>query len=131
MASINCTVLVVDDDRDIRDTVSDVLSMAGFEVVGAANGKGALEQLERGGRIELILLDLMMPEMNGFELLRELRGREEWRFIPVMMMSANRGFSADDVGVAAVLRKPFTVEELISAVGRALSRDAHASGTPA
>lgn len=131
MASNDRTVLVVDDDRDIRDTVSDVLSMADYEVVQAANGQAALEQLEGGRRIDLILLDLMMPVMNGFELLRALRGHEEWRNIPVVMASSNRGFNADDVGVAAVLRKPYTVDALISVVRRALCKDDHAPGSPA
>jgi CheY-like chemotaxis protein len=131
MASNDCTVLVVDDDRDIRDSVSDVLSMADYEVVQAANGQAALEQLECGRRIDLILLDLMMPVMNGFELLRALRGHEEWRNIPVVMASSNRGFNADDVGVAAVLRKPYTVDALISVVRRALSKGDHAPGSPA
>ena len=100
-------------------------------MIQAANGKAALEELERGVRIDLILLDLMMPVMNGFELLRALRSHEEWRNLPVVMASSNRGFNADDVGVAAVLRKPFTVEALISVVRRALAKDDHAPGSPA
>jgi CheY-like chemotaxis protein len=131
MASNDCTVLIVDDDRDIRDTVSDVLSMADYEVVQAVNGQDALDQLARGRRIDLILLDLMMPVMNGFELLQALRGHEEWRNIPVVMASSNRGFNADDIGVAAVLRKPYTVEALISIVRRALSKGDLAPGSPA
>jgi CheY-like chemotaxis protein len=131
MASAGCTVLVVDDDRDIRDSVSDVLSMTGYAVIQAANGKAALEELERGVRVDLILLDLMMPVMNGFELLRALRSHEEWRNLPVVMASSNRGFNADDVGVTAVLRKPYTVEALISVVRRALAKDDHAPGSPA
>jgi CheY-like chemotaxis protein len=80
-------VLVVDDDPEARERLRGLLLRDGWPVATAENGKAALEQLA-GQRPCLILLDLMMPEMDGFAFLRELRAREEWRSIPVVVLTA-------------------------------------------
>ncbi len=80
-------VLVVDDEPANRQTLRYMLENEGFGVAEAENGRVALESLERT-RPSAILLDLMMPEMDGFEFVARLRGREEWRTIPVVVVTA-------------------------------------------
>jgi CheY-like chemotaxis protein len=113
-------VLVVDDDYDIREALSDVLTAEGYSVVTAADGGEALERLRNGVRPDVMLLDLMMPRVSGVEVIDALRKDESLREIPVVVCSANRGYGADDLGVHGVLRKPISVEELLEAVARAI-----------
>jgi signal transduction histidine kinase/CheY-like chemotaxis protein len=87
-------VLVVDDDAGLRQLVARMLQAAGYAVVEAENGRAALERL-REGPPSVILLDLMMPEMDGFEFLAALRTHEAWRDLPVVVITA-RDLSAED-----------------------------------
>ena len=113
-------VLVVDDDYDIREALSDVLASEGYSVVTAADGGEALERLRGGVRPDVVLLDLMMPRVSGVEVIDALRKDESLREIPVVVCSANRGYGPDDLGVHGVLRKPVSVEDLLQAVARAI-----------
>jgi CheY-like chemotaxis protein len=81
------TVLVVDDDEAIRETVRDVLSDEGYRVLVAENGAKALELLEKA-HPAVVLLDLMMPIMSGWEVLETLEQREDLAHIPVVVVSA-------------------------------------------
>jgi len=114
-------VLVVDDDFDIREALSDVLASEGYNVLTAADGSEALETLRGGIRPAVMLLDLMMPRVSGVEVIDALRKDEALREIPVVVCSANRGYGADDLGVLDVLRKPVSVDELLKAVARAVT----------
>jgi len=87
-------VLVVDDDAEVRQLLRRMLESEGYAVVEAENGRVALERL-RGETPSLILLDLMMPEMDGFEFVAELRRHEGWRAIPIVVITA-RDLSRDD-----------------------------------
>jgi GAF domain-containing protein/CheY-like chemotaxis protein len=87
-------VLVVDDDAEVRQLLRRMLESEGYAVVEAENGRVALERL-RGEPPSLILLDLMMPEMDGFEFVAELRRHEDWRAIPIVVITA-RDLSRDD-----------------------------------
>ena len=80
-------ILVVDDEPANRQTLRNMLENEGFGVAEAENGRVALESLE-GMRPSAILLDLMMPEMDGFEFVSKVRGREEWRTIPVVVVTS-------------------------------------------
>jgi len=113
-------VLVVDDDFDIREALSDVLASEGYSVLTAADGGEALERLRGGVRPAVMLLDLMMPRVAGVEVIDALRKDESLSKIPVVVCSANRGYGPDDLGVHDVLRKPVSVEELLEAVARAI-----------
>ena len=113
-------VLVVDDDFDIREALTDVLASEGYSVVTAADGGEALEQLRGGVRPAVMLLDLMMPRVSGVEVIDALRKDQSLSHIPVVVCSANRGYGPDDLGVHDVLRKPVSVEELLDAVARAI-----------
>src|SRR5207248_10444573 len=80
-------VLLVDDDEIMRESVRRVLEQEQWEVIGASNGRFALEQLAESAP-DVILLDLMMPEMDGFEFLLAIRQHPEWRDIPVLVLTA-------------------------------------------
>ena len=101
-------VLVVDDDPKTRDMLRRTLQKAGWTVVEAANGCEALEALERA-KPALVLLDLLMPDMDGFEVLERLNGDATWREVPVIIVTA-KDLTPDDVDrlngrVAKVLQK--------------------------
>jgi PAS domain S-box-containing protein len=111
-------ILLVDDNADMRDYVQDLLNRR-FHVVTAENGKRALEETERMTP-SLVLTDIMMPEMDGFALLRALRQNPATRAIPVIMLSARAGEEARvegiDSGADDYLIKPFTAHELTAHV---------------
>jgi two-component system response regulator MprA len=109
------TVLVVDDDPGIRESVTEVLSTEGYRVLEAADGIEALRRLDGLEGRCVVLLDLAMPRMNGLELLTELAGRAGTERFPVVVMSANAhpGELAFPQ-VVALLRKPFELDELLS-----------------
>jgi CheY-like chemotaxis protein len=81
------TVLLVDDEHAILDALSGILEDEGFRVVTAGNGREALARMEEA-RPDVALVDVMMPAMDGRELLREMQADARWREIPVVMMSA-------------------------------------------
>ncbi len=110
------TVLVVDDDADIRAALGFSLNSEGYQAHLCVNGLDALDRLDFGLRPDAIVLDLMMPGMNGFEMIRALRAHPRWCRIPVVVASVNRGYSAEDLGVAAMLRKPFELPALLRAL---------------
>jgi CheY-like chemotaxis protein len=85
----------VDDDPKTRDMLRRTLQKAGWTVAEAANGSEAIEALERA-RPALVLLDLMMPGMDGFEVLERLRGNEKWREVPVIIVTA-KDLTSDDI----------------------------------
>jgi len=113
-------ILIVDDDPDIRDALGECLRYEGYDVHSAADGRDALDRLEFGLRPSVILLDLMMPVLNGFDVLNALKNRPEWSSIPVVVVSANRGYQAEDLaGAVSILRKPVNMDRLIAAVEQA------------
>lgn len=109
-------VMLVDDDADIRETVSELLQQTGREVVTAREGAEALKKLSSGPRPCLILLDLMMPGVDGFEVLRRLR-HDSWpQDLCVLVISAHATVPLAQTypGVLGTLKKPFHAEELLS-----------------
>ncbi|NJN18643.1 MAG: ammonium transporter [Oscillochloris sp.] len=117
-SSIDVTVLVIDDDRDARTLIEHTLSRAGLKVVTAANGAEGLE-MARNLRPAAITLDVMMPEIDGWTVLSELKGDPELRHIPVIMLTMvddqERGLA---LGAAEFLHKPIDRERLVSAIER-------------
>lgn len=113
-------ILVVEDDFDIRDTLSQILEAEGYAVSGAANGAEALEVLDRQVAPALILLDLMMPVMNGWQFRTEQLKRPEIANIPVVVISADAGVGkkAEAIGAADSLKKPVPLETLLDVVNR-------------
>jgi|ERR1035437_542902 CheY-like chemotaxis protein len=110
--------MAVDDEPDILKVVSITLVMNGFETVTAASGQECLAMLEKGVRPALILLDLMMPGMDGFEVCRKIRAVEKYRDIKIVMLTAkaqNRdAVDSYKFGADGFITKPFEPDKLIS-----------------
>ncbi len=115
-------VLVVDDEQRILNFLSSKLKVSGYEVLTASNGAEALEQVQ-AQEPDLVVLDIMMPKMDGFETLKELR---TFSSVPVIILSA-KGSNADkvkglDLGADDYLAKPFSPDELIARVEAVMRR---------
>jgi len=116
-------ILVVDDQQDIRELAASLLTGDGYEVGTAGDGLDALERLE-SERFDLVLLDINMPRMDGWETLRLIRADAEWRDLPVVMFSI-KSETVDKVqgmqeGALDYITKPFEVDEFLRRVRRAL-----------
>lgn len=111
-------IFVVDDDTDLRETLGELLSEEGYRTRLFENGRAALEHLRSGARPALILLDLMMPEMNGWQFREEQLRDEQLSSIPVVVMTASRGFDGEQLTASEILYKPVGLGELIAAVER-------------
>ncbi len=123
-------ILLVEDDRDVRDAIAEVLEEEGYQVARARTGVDALEQLGKSHRLPAaIVLDLMMPLMDGWEFWSLQQSHYEWASIPVVVISADT--NAKDKSSAlrpiACLRKPLDIDELLAILTRVTS----ASGGPA
>jgi CheY-like chemotaxis protein len=115
------TILVVEDDRDLRDSIVEILAEHGYRPLPAANGREALDQLrQEREHPSLILLDLMMPVMDGFEFRQEQSADAELAAIPVVLLSAHASVAdtAQELSVAAYLKKPVRLEILLEMVAR-------------
>lgn len=113
-------VMVVEDDSDLRQTIVELLEDEGYEARGAVNGQAALELLRIDGAPGLILLDLRMPVMDGWEFRRRQRGDPAFSGIPVVVMSADGALEmkTEDMAAAAVLAKPVGLDHLLATVHR-------------
>ncbi len=111
-------VLVVDDESDIRQALAEVLSDEGYQVVDACDGIEALAKA-RAYHPEVVLLDLMMPRMDGWAFRRAQKHDPEVSRIPVVVLSA---LGPDSLEAEGYIGKPFDVDELVSAVRRYASR---------
>jgi CheY-like chemotaxis protein len=109
-------ILVVDDDEDIRTMLSVVLSAEGYCVVGAADGLEALERIRSDGLPALMFVDLMMPRMNGEDLIRTIRMDASLARIPIAIISGQltARTPAQTPGVIARLGKPVELDELLT-----------------
>ncbi len=118
-------VLIVDDEKDLLGLVSLHMKMAGFEVIQALDGHSALN-LCRQDKPNLVILDLMLPEMNGWEVCKILKETESTKMIPIIILSAMsetedkiKGF---DAGADDYVTKPFSPRELVARAKRVLAR---------
>jgi CheY-like chemotaxis protein len=111
----NHSVLVVEDDEAISEAIATLLEMRGYAVARAGDGKEALSALARMPRPCLILLDLMMPVMNGWEFLEAVKDDVALATIPVVAVTAF-GDRVKDIEVRAVVKKPFELDALLRLV---------------
>jgi len=116
------SVLIVDDDRDIRDVLQFILEAHGFRVAVAADGGDAWNQISGGSRPALILLDLMMPGMDGEHFLKKLRS-SRFASMPVVILSGTSGAEekARELHASGCLVKPVEIDELLDTVRRFVS----------
>jgi len=112
-------ILAVDDSRTMREMVAFTLKDAGYEVIEAEDGKNALTVLN-GVKVDAIITDLNMPNMNGFDLIRALRGNATYKFTPILMLTTEGDGSKKEEGKAAGatgwIVKPFNPEKLVEVV---------------
>lgn len=115
------TLLIVDDSASMRQMVSFTLQDAGYDVIAAANGKDALAKIENK-QIAMVITDLNMPEMDGIELIRNLRALPGFKFTPIVMLTtesqAAKKMAGKQAGASGWIVKPFKPEQLLSTIKR-------------
>jgi CheY-like chemotaxis protein len=112
------TIFIVEDDPDTREMLGRFLELEGFIVRTAANGQQALEQLASGPDVCVILLDLMMPVMDGWQFRREQVRRQELAAIPVIVVSAAGRDRLQQIQANAYLSKPVDLDELLTQINQ-------------
>ncbi len=115
-ATAHCPILIVEDDADLREMMAQLLTLEGYRAETVANGRDALDYLHRGDRPDLILLDLMMPIMDGWEFRRRQREDPALADVPVVVLSALDQTRAADLGGTAFLKKPLDFDRLLDLV---------------
>ena len=120
-------ILVVDDSPTLRKVVTSILERHGYEAIAAADGLVALDELHNAEvPFDLVLLDFVMPKMNGFQFCRAVRTTERFAMLPVVLMSAKsdkiRDHFVDQTGAVDAISKPFDAQALIVAIENALRR---------
>ncbi|MDB4993911.1 MAG: chemotaxis protein CheY [Myxococcaceae bacterium] len=111
---MNHTVLVVEDELELRELMQEALELSGYLVVTAADGQEALDALPRIDNLCLVLLDLLMPRMNGWDFFQRMRANPKLANVPVIVHSSEPAEAPD--GVTRVLQKPVALERLLSVV---------------
>ncbi len=111
--------LVVDDSASMRQLVSSTIKEAGYEVVEAENGTDALSKLNNG-KVDMVITDLNMPDMDGIELIKKLRSLPEYRFAPIIMLTTesqeDKKREGKQAGASGWIVKPFSSEKLLGVV---------------
>jgi DNA-binding response OmpR family regulator len=119
-------IIIVDDDREVREMLKMALELEGYDVSLAANGLRLISSLHVD-RPDLILLDVVMSWINGFELCRAVKKNEEFRDIPVIFISARRAPKDIETGIAAgavdYFAKPIDMERLLARIAALVARD--------
>ena len=113
---MHCPVLVVEDDEGLRDMMAQLLTLEGFQTATVANGQEALAYLHTSSRPEVILLDLMMPVMDGWEFRRQQQADPALAPVPVIVLSALDQVRATNLKAEAFLKKPLDFDRLLSLV---------------
>lgn len=117
MKSAMKSILVVDDEFDVRAIVELILGMQNYDVVTTPSALLALEKLQNEERPALILTDRMMPVMDGVEFCQRVRANPQWRDVPIVMMSAADEPKERNQGLwNAYLHKPLDMDDLLHAV---------------
>lgn len=113
------TLLVIEDNAEIRENTCEILELAGYKAITAANGKEGIDHAIEY-KPDIILCDIMMPKVNGYDVIRKLKSEPETADIPFIYVTAsgekNEVKLAMDMGAAAYVRKPFQVKELMEAI---------------
>ena len=117
-------VLIVDDEANIVTALEFLLRRGGYEVLAAQNGEEALQRVESFAP-DLVLLDVMMPRISGYEVCRRMRQRNDWKHIKIVMLSA-KGREAEvsmgvSLGADLYVTKPFSSNELVAKIGELLA----------
>lgn len=118
------TALVVDDSRTMRQMVAFTLTNAGFSVVEAEDGKDAVKKVTAGPKMDIVVTDLNMPEMDGITLIKELRKMAAFKFTPILMLTTESALEKKQEGKAAGatgwIVKPFNPDILLKTIAKVL-----------
>jgi len=113
-------LLLIEDDADVRRSIAETLTEAGHEVVEAENGKHALELLNQASTVpDVVLLDLLMPEMSGWQFRSALKADVRFAAIPVIVMTAERSRAAATLDADFHVHKPFAAADMLSTLEKA------------
>ena len=116
--------LIVDDSPTMRQMVAFTLTNAGFTVVEAQDGKDAVNKVAGGGKMDIVVTDLNMPEMDGIALIKELRKLSAFRFTPILMLTtesaAEKKQAGKEAGATGWIVKPFNPEILLKTIAKVL-----------
>jgi len=130
---MSARVLVVDDSATIRKVVKSILEARAYEAVTAEDGQDALDKLA-SEKVDLVLLDFVMPRMNGYQFCRELRANPELKTLPVVLMSAKgdkiRGQFVQQTGAVDAITKPFDARGLVAVIEGALKKHVEGRARP-
>ena len=125
-------ILVIDDSPTLRKVVSAILQRNGYEAIAAPDGQSGLDLLGGGGHFDLVLLDFVMPRMNGYQFCRAARSNDALRDVPIVLMSAKsdriREQFVQQTGAIDAITKPFDAQALITVIENALYRVEQAGG---
>jgi two-component system response regulator MprA len=126
---VKFVILLVEDDCDVREALTELLECEGYEIHAAVDGWEALQYLQAGGRPGLILLDLMMPRMDGVEFRAVQRRNPAFAAVPVVLLSADAHMreKAVSLDAAGAVGKPIDLGELLGVIGRFSDHAAPAS----
>lgn len=117
------TILTVDDSTSMRQMVSFTLKEAGYDVVEAVDGKDGISKLENN-KIEMVITDLNMPNMDGIEMIRVARTMQQYKFIPIVLLTTESQDSkkkeGKEAGATGWIVKPFKPEQLIAVIKKVL-----------
>jgi len=117
----NAHILVVDDDRHVREFAISCLESLGYHALGAESGHAAIEIITRGVRVDMVLIDIAMPEINGVDTIKAMLTRDP--SLPFLYMTGYMGPTKLDPSEQRVVKKPFTITELASKIEESLFPD--------
>ncbi|MBK9305833.1 MAG: response regulator [Nitrospira sp.] len=118
------TALIVDDSPTMRQMVAFTLTNAGFTVIQAEDGKDAVKKVSAGMKLDIVVTDLNMPEMDGIALIKELRKLTTFKFTPILMLTtesaAEKKVAGKEAGATGWIVKPFNPEVLLKTIAKVM-----------
>jgi CheY-like chemotaxis protein len=123
----SCKVLLVHDDEDLRSALADLLVGEGYPVEVVSNGHEALEKMKADYRPDVIISDLLMPLVDGYELNRELKRHASWSSIPLIVLTGLNIREPSLKDIEALLQIPMDVDQLLNRLGAACEKSAKAA----
>lgn len=118
------TALIVDDSPTMRQMVAFTLTNAGFTVIQAEDGKDAVKKVSSGMKLDIVVTDLNMPEMDGIALIKELRKLTTFKFTPILMLTtesaAEKKVAGKEAGATGWIVKPFNPEVLLKTIAKVM-----------
>lgn len=123
------SILLVEDDPDINETVCSLLSMEGYEVICAMNGMEAWDHVKNGVHFDLLFTDIMMPHMDGFELIERVTSIKPWKELKVIAATASTSIRMRLDSHVRCISKPYDIDKLLKTIEEVLCVDTQNSPT--